>query len=709
MIIIKSAQVLILVLIFLFANVLFFITKTSVASASDITGVYECAFDAEGNPTGTTFTVSDISGVITVQSGNYCAGEITIPQGVEVIDSNAFRQSGIERVVIPSSVRIIEEYAFFRTPYLASVVFSNGDIEIGEAAFSECTSLASINLRSGKKNIGEFAFRNSNSLVDFNFGFGIEEIGERAFVGTILETIKLPSSLKRIGAYAFNSMTSLNSIEFGGLEEVIGANSFEGSSITSLVIPGSVTTISYGAFQANRNLSSVVIPDGVLTIGGYAFYDNSALNSIDFGNTIQSIGEYAFRGSGLTNVDLPNSLLSIGSNAFSWNTSLSELRLGFGVQTIGNSAFASTDIRDLHIPGSITTIENDAFIYSSLENLSISESATGIEENAFTTYVTGPRYNANIHICQLEDLPDWGALNPTFSYLYARLIWVGKFTTHIDRNGIERLFYCGAPAAPKISNVNSIGTSSASVKILQSKYSGGSDISTIRISSADGSVSRDFPNLGNARYVIDGLKPGTNYTFKAFSINSKGVSEPSIVSSTITTLNVLSDAEERAKNREAERLRQQKIEKARTASVDKLKSGASLSLQELNESDFSAVNPSNLTRIQVQISKYLAVEEPSLNLISRAVNFVAVVDKIVNLELNQTPMYAQTLVDVGLISSSNKSKTFIWYLIKKAPASERRDEESVIALIGEFQRQIENRKNRLVELKARVAARQSQI
>jgi hypothetical protein len=561
------------------------------------------------------------------------------------------------------------------------------------------------NLRSGKKDIGETAFYNSG-LTSINFGNGIESIGNSAFVGTNLTSVTFPRSLKTIGSSAFNGITSLTSIEFGGSEESMGSGAFNSTSITTLNLPSSLSVIPENAFRDNIQLTSVRIPDGVLTVGSYAFYGNYNLREIDFGGTIQTIEERAFYAADLREVTLPNSIIEIGILAFSNNMNLKDVRLGNGLQTIRSAAFRTTDIRDLHIPSSVTTLEADAFLYTNLQNLSISESATGISQQAFTTVGTGyPQYNANLHMCQLEQYLSWGEVQTALPSIFSTLIWVGRETTHINLNGETRLFFCGAPTAPKISSATATGPNSANIRVQQSMISGGSDVTAIRIETSDGSISQTFSNNGNATYTINGLKSATTYSFKSYSVNSKGVSSPSAVSTSITTSNVVSEAESLALQREAERIRQIEITKTRTVVLNKLSTRQELKIEDLQKSDFAGVTSENFTIIQAKIAKSVMDKEPSIETVQAAIKHVVIVGELSKVNETDRRMYASSLVEIGLIANSSKNKTQIFYQIKRAPAEFRKDEVSLVNLISRIETEIKARNDRLAALRARSEAR----
>ena len=88
---------------------------------------------------------------------------VVIPEyigGVKVvaIAENAFKNSNVESVVIPSTVETIEKGAFFGCVKLRSVVIGDGVENIATNAFFGCVKLTSVTIGSGVKSIGDSAF-----------------------------------------------------------------------------------------------------------------------------------------------------------------------------------------------------------------------------------------------------------------------------------------------------------------------------------------------------------------------------------------------------------------------------------------------------------------------------------------------------------------------------------------------------------------------
>ena len=130
---------------------------------------------------------------------------------------NAFLCSALTQLIIPSSIVLIDNYAFKNCSSLKQIVFCNPSslTKIGEFSFSECSSLVKIAFPSSLKYIGDYAFKNCSLLkqIEFNDPSRLLKIGCYCFDKcTSLKQINIPSSIKVIGKYAFSSCSSLTKI-----------------------------------------------------------------------------------------------------------------------------------------------------------------------------------------------------------------------------------------------------------------------------------------------------------------------------------------------------------------------------------------------------------------------------------------------------------------------------------------------------------------
>ena len=119
-----------------------------------------------------------------------------IPDTVNVIGAGAFWQSDITGVTIPSSVKLIGQYAFFECESLTSVDIPGSVERIDNSAFSGCTGMTSITLHEGLKVIGDGGLRECESLTSIVLPEGLTTLEDTALYDcTGIESFTFPSSL----------------------------------------------------------------------------------------------------------------------------------------------------------------------------------------------------------------------------------------------------------------------------------------------------------------------------------------------------------------------------------------------------------------------------------------------------------------------------------------------------------------------------------
>lgn len=123
-------------------------------------------------------------------------GEFTVPDGVEVIGTNAFTGSKLTKVTLPKGVVGIEKYAFHKAQ-LTEIILPEGLAEIGNYAFAD-SGLKSIALPNGLTKIGNSAFSGC-PFTEIALPEGLAEIGTNAFSQTKLTELYLPDSIESCG------------------------------------------------------------------------------------------------------------------------------------------------------------------------------------------------------------------------------------------------------------------------------------------------------------------------------------------------------------------------------------------------------------------------------------------------------------------------------------------------------------------------------
>ena len=227
------------------------------------------------------------------------SGHLDIPDGVEAIDKNAFKDcKKITSIHLPDSLKSIEESAFEGCIRLKSINFPSNLESIGFAAFYSCKKLDSISIPESVKNIGEFAFDYCESLksVHISASAPIQEIGSGVFSGCeSLESVNLPDSVKVIGDSAFARCKSLKSINIpNSLKKIEDSGFFNCESLKSINLPNSVEEIGEDAFGHCYSLDSVRLSNSLKKLGFVAFDMCESLQSIDLPESLQEIGGHVF-------------------------------------------------------------------------------------------------------------------------------------------------------------------------------------------------------------------------------------------------------------------------------------------------------------------------------------------------------------------------------------------------------------------------------
>lgn len=189
---------------------------------------------------------------------NYTSGKVEhviIPEGVTEIAYKAFSNyeiknnaityhSNLKTVQLPSTLKIIREFAFVYCKELTSIQLPNGLETIEYGAFDYCKKLASIQLPNTLKEIR--GFKGCDSLEKVVIPASVEKIGGDAFRNCKnLKEVVLYDTLTSIGGGAFLGCNSLTNINIpAGIQE-IGNGAFEGTMLTNMTIPDSVQAIKF--------------------------------------------------------------------------------------------------------------------------------------------------------------------------------------------------------------------------------------------------------------------------------------------------------------------------------------------------------------------------------------------------------------------------------------------------------------------------------
>ena len=179
---------------------------------------------------------------------------VEIPETVTRVYQEAFKDSAVEKVICPASLKIIENNAFAEAHHLKEVEFKgkvtemescafrdcesltkaiipDGVTEISWGCFLRCTGLEKVDIPAEITYIDSGAFGECSGLKAVTLHEGLEKIGPNAFYQcSALEEITIPSTVKTIYALAFENCKSLKKLDIKGAAE-IGEAAFCGTAL----------------------------------------------------------------------------------------------------------------------------------------------------------------------------------------------------------------------------------------------------------------------------------------------------------------------------------------------------------------------------------------------------------------------------------------------------------------------------------------------
>ena len=179
-------------------------------------------------------------------------------------------EAKVVSVIIPESVTVIAESAFYCADRLSSIVIPDSVTEIGMRAFAQCEMLETVVVGSGVNNIPDYCFNCCDSLKQITFG-------ARAFsYCNALAEYEIPSSVNKIGARAFFGCASLEYLTFVNAEVEIGADAFSGSDKLALIAPEGSAVYKYCEANSLRWTTSKSVPAVKLGIADESSEESSA-------------------------------------------------------------------------------------------------------------------------------------------------------------------------------------------------------------------------------------------------------------------------------------------------------------------------------------------------------------------------------------------------------------------------------------------------
>jgi len=281
-----------------------------------------------------------------------------VQEGCEVIGRMAFKNSNLSEILLPDTVTIIRDQAFFGCSQLKRMNIPRS-LTVFELEHSPFPSSFS-DLR------GE-----SLHYLNRNGSLYNSDMSELLLCYKDRETEEVPQTVKRVAQQAFINRLNLKEIILPDGLETIGDAVFMGCvALTTLTIPQTVTAVGKRLCWGCHSLQEIVLPHSIKEVPPFAFF-SCDLRKVVLANGVRKIGEHAFGANfALKSIYIPHSVHSIDASAFEKCESLENVHLPERMASIERSVFEDCKaLRTIEVPSSVHRIKSKAF--SGIKNIKV--------------------------------------------------------------------------------------------------------------------------------------------------------------------------------------------------------------------------------------------------------------------------------------------------------------------------------------------------
>ena len=348
----------------------------------------------------------------------------TIEDNIKTIGMKAFASSGLQSIIIPSTIETISSQAFKDCTSMTTMTYPNkGTIEYSNDIFENCMKLETIEI-SGVGSIPNYSSEKQpwysvrQYLTTVNFGVDINGVGDYAFYGcsalknidltkiksigtesfrqTGIELLHIPTTMETINSKAFGNCKQLKKVEYPPNKVNSDPTMLEESTnIEEFIIYGIGEIVSYEQDKqpwasVRNSIKKITINEGITIIGSYSFASMTVIKSITLPSSVTKVKNNAFEGCNeVTLVEL-SSVEIIETKAFASLSKLNSIFIPTSVHTIGTGAFRDcTALEDITIPKTVTSIGASVFYNCAFARLEYTSDFTNVSNNNdnYLTYI----------------------------------------------------------------------------------------------------------------------------------------------------------------------------------------------------------------------------------------------------------------------------------------------------------------------------------
>lgn len=333
--------------------------------------------------------------------------EVDLPDSLEYIGAEAFKGSGLKKIIIPDSVTTIGKGAFLECKQLEEVVLPKRLVSIGESAF-ECTALISPFIPRSVESIGYRCFDNcwqlcSITVENENRFYSSENGALYNADKTTLIRIPLVGAPLEPDVHGFreprHKIKSETPSEYKVKEDchITFKNLFEGITFKYETDDISGKTYKEIIHREGDNVRPRLLENGEDRV--HMFYAGQKIlveneQDVKAGTAIYTKTEYEYEysdwlcwGKPIDEFIVPETVTEIVGRAFQ-RTSLGNLTIPNGVRLIGKEAFVTSNLKSISIGTGVQEIGEDPFLWCPMM-----ESINVDKNNEYFCSIDGVLYN----------------------------------------------------------------------------------------------------------------------------------------------------------------------------------------------------------------------------------------------------------------------------------------------------------------------------
>ena len=230
-------------------------------------------------------------------------GEVTVPDGIERLEKEAFQDSAVTRVNLPETLKEIGHHCFYSCRQLAEITLpaSLTGLESVTQAFGDNDALKAFSVAPGGNYIavdGVLFTASGKTLVyypdgkkdaEYTVPEGTEMLAFTSFGGPCLEVLNFPSTTS--GNKVFHSV---DGVLYTSDTLLCYPNDKAGTELKAEDFPAGLKRIAHNSFWGNRYLETVEFPEGLEEMGGKLFLGAHSLKTAVVPASVKYISYYSF-------------------------------------------------------------------------------------------------------------------------------------------------------------------------------------------------------------------------------------------------------------------------------------------------------------------------------------------------------------------------------------------------------------------------------